>query len=65
MAAGSADQPAPERAQERYGPLAVARMRKDDGRSLILYRRDDGADQDGYTPEAAPGVATAGDGEPT
>ncbi len=66
MAAGSADQPAPERAQEEhYGILAVARMRKDDGRSLILYRRADGADEDGDTPRAAPAAATAGDGEPT
>jgi hypothetical protein len=25
--------------QERIGPLAVERLRKDDGRSLIVYRR--------------------------
>lgn len=65
MAAGSADQPARERAQEEhYGILAVARMRKDDGRSLILYRRDDGAEEAGDTPGAVTGAATAGEGEP-
>jgi hypothetical protein len=26
---------------ERYGPLAVARHRKDDGRALILYTLED------------------------
>ncbi len=24
---------------ERYGPVAVARLRKDDGRALLLYTR--------------------------
>jgi hypothetical protein len=39
MAAGSPDQPAPEHAlEERYGIVALTRMHKDDGRSLILYR---------------------------
>ena len=28
-------------AGERYGPLAVARHRKEDGRALILYTRID------------------------
>jgi hypothetical protein len=43
MAAGSADQPPPEPApDERYGIVAFVRVRKDDGRSLILYSR--GAD---------------------
>jgi hypothetical protein len=25
--------------EERYGPLALRRLRKEDGRALILYRR--------------------------
>jgi hypothetical protein len=38
--------PAPEAVDrddqsERYGPLAIARYRKDDGRALILYERAD------------------------
>jgi hypothetical protein len=46
MAAGSADQPPPEPApNERYGIVAFVRVRKDDGRSLILYSRvAEGAD---------------------
>jgi hypothetical protein len=33
---------------ERFGPLAVSRHVKDDGRALILYtRRPDGSDDDG------------------
>jgi hypothetical protein len=45
MASGSANQPAREPApQERYGIVSLTRMRKDDGRSLILYERADGAD---------------------
>jgi hypothetical protein len=33
--------------EERYGPLAVRRFRKDDGRALILYEaRDDEPDRD-------------------
>ncbi len=30
----------PPRGEERYGPLRVLRTHKDDGRSLILYRRE-------------------------
>jgi hypothetical protein len=42
MVAGSPVQPPPEPApQERYGPLALAFVRKDDGRSLILYSHDE------------------------
>jgi len=26
---------------ERYGPVSLARQKKDDGRALILYRRSD------------------------
>jgi len=26
---------------ERYGPVTLARQKKDDGRALILYRRSD------------------------
>lgn len=55
MAAGSADQPPDERpAEERYGPLAIGRMSKDDGRSLILYSHD----EDGG--ESAPAPASDG-----
>src|SRR3954470_9748899 len=49
MAPGSPDQPAPDGGvpEERYGILTLARFRKDDGRSLILYSHDeDGADVD-------------------
>jgi hypothetical protein len=41
----STDDPRGERGQpsstpvERFGPLTVTRLRKDDGRSLIVYRR--------------------------
>jgi hypothetical protein len=28
-------------AQQRYGPLAIARYLKDDGRALLLYRHAD------------------------
>jgi hypothetical protein len=33
-----------ERAEpgERFGPVAIERMRKDDGRSLIIYSREGG-----------------------
>jgi hypothetical protein len=42
MAAGSADQPARDRAhEERYGIVTLRRMSKDDGRSLILYSHDE------------------------
>jgi hypothetical protein len=58
MAAGSADQPPPEPApNERYGIVALLRTRKDDGRSLILYSREDGADASG--PEPASDDASA------
>jgi hypothetical protein len=33
--AGSEDEP------ERFGPLLVRRLTKEDGRALILYERDD------------------------
>jgi hypothetical protein len=60
MASGSADQPAREPApDERYGPLSLLRMRKDDGRSLILYERTDGAGA------AAPASAGASADAPT
>jgi hypothetical protein len=55
MAAGSADQPVPEPApQERYGLLALARVRKDDGRSLILYSHDGDRDGAVVLPESPP-----------
>jgi hypothetical protein len=31
--------PDPEASVERYGPLELRRLRKDDGRRLIVYRR--------------------------
>ncbi len=31
----------PPRGEERYGPLDVLRTRKDDGRSLTLYSREE------------------------
>jgi hypothetical protein len=39
-----ADGPAdgPSEPDERYGILRVARHRKDDGRSLLLYTREEG-----------------------
>ena len=62
MAADLPDPPAPQRPpEEHYGILALTRMHKDDGRSLILYRlaetdregsRDDG-DDDGDDGETA------------
>ncbi|HEY2570089.1 MAG TPA: hypothetical protein VGI27_01385 [Solirubrobacteraceae bacterium] len=56
MAAGSADQPAPDGAarDERYGILTLARMRKDDGRSLILYSHDDDGRDTGEARDSAP-----------
>jgi hypothetical protein len=36
--AGDASQ---EASGERYGPLGLTRIRKDDGRSLILYSHDE------------------------
>jgi hypothetical protein len=55
MAAGSADQPAPDEAQgQRYGILALARMRKDDGRSLILYSHDEDGVNAAESSAAAP-----------
>jgi len=55
MAAGPADQPAPEPApQERYGLLALARVGKDDGRSLILYSHDEGYDDAVEAPASPP-----------
>jgi hypothetical protein len=64
MASGSSDQPPREpKSRESYGPLSLLRMRKDDGRSLILYERTDGAGADppGGAGEAASGAAD-GDG---
>jgi hypothetical protein len=29
-----------ERAQERFGPVTITRLVKDDGRALIVYARD-------------------------
>jgi hypothetical protein len=56
MAAGPADQPAPEPApQERYGLLALARVGKDDGRSLILYSHDEGRDDAVEASQPPPG----------
>jgi hypothetical protein len=61
MSAGSADQPAPDDAQEeRYGILALERMSKDDGRSLILYSHDEDGDEAGEASNPSP----ADDGEP-
>jgi len=37
----SEEREAQMQAAERYGPLAVARHRKEDGRALILYSRTD------------------------
>ncbi len=55
MAAGSADPPPPERAQqERYGILELLRTRKDDGRSLILYSHDEPDDAGGERPPQPP-----------
>jgi len=61
MAEGSADQPAPDGGaqEERYGILTLARMRKDDGRSLILYSHD----EDGGDASETSGSAPAGDCE--
>jgi hypothetical protein len=64
MASGSGDQPPREPApRERYGPLSLLRVHKDDGRSLILYERTDGAGADAPTSagEAANGPADDGD----
>jgi|tagenome__1003787_1003787.scaffolds.fasta_scaffold20577264_2 hypothetical protein len=36
---------------ERYGPLQVLRMRKDDGRQLIAYSRAEPADGGSGAPE--------------
>jgi hypothetical protein len=56
MPEGSADPPPREPSTERYGILGLARLRKDDGRSLILYRdAEEGAQA---------GRRGAGEGEP-
>lgn len=61
MAADSAAAASPERpAQERFGPLAIARLQKDDGRSLIIYSHDENGAEAGAAPDPAP----AGDDEP-
>jgi hypothetical protein len=56
MAAGSADQPAPDAGarEERYGILTLVRMRKDDGRSLILYSHDERGGDAGETSASPP-----------
>jgi hypothetical protein len=51
MAASSPPPPEPrseagDRNEERYGPLRIRRLVKDDGRSLILYRRAGGGDRE-------------------
>jgi hypothetical protein len=38
--AGAPEQPPVAADDEPYGPLTIARLRKDDGRSLILYGHD-------------------------
>jgi hypothetical protein len=43
---GSAPGPG-EAAVERYGPLAVRRLVKDDGRALIVYERVEPSEGDG------------------
>jgi hypothetical protein len=40
-AGGSEEQDGQSEREERFGPLAVARMRKDDGRALIIYSREE------------------------
>ena len=41
-------QPAPgDPAEERYGPLMLARYVKEDGRALILYGEEPPPDEDG------------------
>ncbi len=62
MASGSGDQPPREPApRERYGPLSLLRMHKDDGRSLILYERTDGAGADPPAGAGEPAGGPAGD----
>jgi hypothetical protein len=40
--AGSSDQPPPARPEvERFGPLTLERLVKEDGRALILFRRSE------------------------
>jgi hypothetical protein len=56
MSAGSVDQPAPDGAQEEhYGVLALARLQKADGRSLILYSHDEDVDDADGESDRAPG----------
>jgi hypothetical protein len=40
----SVEEPAPPAREERFGPLQLHRLRKDDGRLLILYTRLDEPD---------------------
>jgi hypothetical protein len=50
---------APDAEPERYGPLLVRRLRKVDGRALIVYRRDADAPRPGVggdDAEPPPGV---------
>jgi hypothetical protein len=41
-------------ADERFGPLSVTRVSKDDGRALILYGHDESQAEPGDAPTAAP-----------
>jgi hypothetical protein len=65
MPAGPAQPPSPEQpAEERYGPLAVERFSKEDGRALVLYvyRGDDpelGGERQQGTQAAARSAARA------
>lgn len=63
MASGSGDQPTREPApHEHYGPLSLLRTHKDDGRSLILYERSDGAAADPPPGDGEAAGGPAGDG---
>jgi hypothetical protein len=62
MPAGATDQPSPEGGsqEERYGIVTLRRMRKDDGRSLILYSHE----QDHGDSGEASAPASTGAAEP-
>ncbi len=59
MPAGPAQPPSPERPSgERYGPLAVERVSKEDGRALILYvYREDDPELGGERPQGVQAAA--------